>query len=223
MSKQTYNIDLKFRPTTYFWAKKHGITLVSDIKGAERRKLYEGALEADLTDLIDPDLLSHALANDQRQAQGRIHPSFMGGEYLPNNREGEVEIARITIASTTQDVTCVYARPVGKRIHYRVVDEYSGDTLDGRGHRTSMKPLTLKQLTEFFLDSWNLLNCLDANFEGDGYPRDEVHDFIVDASSSFYAEFGALISARVDEWLDQVSPPKDPDTEDTNDGFNTKN
>ena len=102
---------------------------------------------------------------------------------------------------------------MGQRIHYRVVDEYSGDTLEGRGHRTSLKPLTLKQLTDFFLKSWNLLSCLDANFESDAYPREEVHDFIVDASSSFYAEFDSLIHAHVDEWLDQVSPIQDDGSE----------
>jgi hypothetical protein len=40
--------------------------------------------------------------------------------------------------------------------------------------------------------------------EDDGYPRDAVHGFIVDASSSFYAQFGELVHARVDEWLDAV-------------------
>jgi hypothetical protein len=51
--------------------------------------------------------------------------------------------------------------------------------------------------------------CLDANFESYGYPRDEVHGFIVDASSSFYAEFGDLIHASIDEWLDKVTPEKE--------------
>lgn len=210
MSQQFVGIDLKFRPHSYFWAKAHGIALVSDIKGAERRKLYEGALASDLTDLLSPELSSHSLTGDERQALGRMHPSFMGGEYLPNHRSGEVEIARITIASTTQDVTCVYARQVGKRIHYHVVDEYNGGTLQGRGHRTSIQPLTLKQLTDFFLESWDLLSCLDCNFESDGYPRDQIHDFIVDASSSFYSEFGMLISTRIDEWLDKVTPCSAP-------------
>lgn len=208
MSHLTH-IDLKYRPNSYFWAREHGIPLVSDIKGAERCKLYEKALQSEVSELFDPELLQHALPHEDRQAQVRIHPAFMGGEYLPNNRTGEVEIARITIASTTQDVTCIYARPVGQRIDYRVVDEYSGDTLDGRAHRTSLKPLTLKQLTDFFLKNWNLLSCLDANFESDANPHDGVHGLIVDASSSFYAEFEALIHAHVDEWLDQVSPIQD--------------
>ncbi len=205
MRQQIRRIDLNYRPHSYFWAREHGIPLISDIKGAERRKLYESALEADLTELVDAELFQHALPNEQREAQGRIHPAFMGGEYLPKQRHGEVEIARITIASTTQDVTCVYARPVGRRIHYRMVDEYSGDTLEGRGHRTSLKPLTLRQLSDFFLKSWDLITCLDANFEYDGYPREEVHGFVVDASSSFYAEFGELVHARIDEWLDRMA------------------
>jgi hypothetical protein len=45
------------------------------------------------------------------------------------------------------------------------------------------------------------------------YPRDEVHGFIVDASSSFYAEFGDLIHARIDEWLDKVTPEKEEEEE----------
>jgi hypothetical protein len=197
-------IDLTFRPSSYFWAADHHIALVSDIKGAERRKLYELGLQHGEADLIDPDLVSHALREDQRQALGRIHPNFMGGEYLPDIGNKEVEIARITIASTTQDVTCVYARQVGPRIHYRVVDEYGGDTLEGRSTRTSTHPLTLEQLVDFFLGAWNLIGCLDCNFDTDGYPPDEIHGFVVDASSSFYAQFGSLVHARIDEWLDTI-------------------
>ncbi len=94
---------------------------------------------------------------------------------------------------------------MGRRIHYRVVDEYNGDTLEGRAYRTSNQPLSLQQLTGFFLGSWDLLAGLEVNFEDAGYPRDAVHRFIVDASSSFYAQFGELVHARVDDWLDTVA------------------
>jgi hypothetical protein len=160
-------IGLRYRPTSYFWATDHHIPLVSDIKGAERRKLFEHALRHGQINLA-PDLQRHALLEDQRQALGRIHPVFMGGEYLPSAKGQEVEIARITIASTTQDVTSVYARRAGQRIHYRVVDEYNGDTLEGKGTRTSTQPLTLVQLVDFFLRTWNLIGCLDCNFGDDG-------------------------------------------------------
>lgn len=94
---------------------------------------------------------------------------------------------------------------MGKRIHYRVVDEYEGMTLDGPSTRTSTTPLTLENLVDFFLTGWPLLQCLEANYQEHAYPRDEVHGFIVDASSSFYAEFGPLVHARVDDWLDEVT------------------
>ena len=51
--------------------------------------------------------------------------------------------------------------------------------------------------------------------EDDGYPRDQIHDLILDASSGFYVEFGTLISARVDEWLDTLIKPSE--MEDGND------
>jgi hypothetical protein len=201
--KHTRGISLEYQPTSYFWASDHHIPLLSDIKGAERRKLCEQALELGQS-ALDPDLLQHALGDEHREALGRIHPNFMGGEYLPSTRGREVEIARITIASTTQDVTSVYARQVGQRIHYRVVDEYNGDTVEGKGTRTSNRPLTLEQLVDYFLSSWNLIGCLDCNFCDDGYPPNRIHRFVVDASSSFYADFEDLIHARIDEWLETV-------------------
>jgi hypothetical protein len=74
-------------------------------------------------------------------ALGRLHPSFMGGEYLPDRRDTEAEIARLNIDSTTSDVTSVYARPGKDRINYRVVDEYWGDTLTEKRTRSSKRPL----------------------------------------------------------------------------------
>jgi hypothetical protein len=178
--------------------------LLSDIKGANRRRIAQHALQDDQSGDIAPELLAHALEEQGRRFIGRLHPSFMGGEYLPSTRKQEVEIARITIASTTQDVTCVYARPLGKRISYRIVDEYNGDTITGRQTRTSTKPLSLGELVSFFLQGWDLLGCLDHNFCEDGYPRDEVHGFIVDASSSFYSEFNEAITHEIDTWLNTV-------------------
>jgi hypothetical protein len=213
MSIHTTGIDLDYRPVSYFWAAERGITLLSDIKGAERRKLYARALEAGQGAAVPGELFADALTEEERQGLGRIHPAFMGGEYLPDRSQQEVEIARITIASTTQDVTCVYARQVGNRIHYRVVDEYEGMTLEEPATRTSSRPLKLKELVAFFLKRWDLIACLDLNFEGHGYPREEVHGFIVDASSSFYAEFDDLVRARVDEWLDTLERV-DEDNED---------
>jgi hypothetical protein len=195
-------IDLAYRPESYFWAYDNNIKLASDIKGAERKAMYERALKSGDIHLANAIISEPELTHEQRKAQSGIHPAWMGGEYLPNREAQEVEIARITIASTTQDVTCVYAKRGASRIHYRVVDEYEGMTLD-ESTRTSIRPLTLIELFDFFIKGWDLFCCLEANFGDHGYHREEVQGFIVDASSSFYAEFGDLVTQRVDTWVDQ--------------------
>jgi len=195
-------IDLAYRPESYFWAYDNNIKLASDIKGAERKAMYERALRSGDIELANAIISEPELTHEQRKAQSGIHPAWMGGEYLPNREAQEVEIARIAIASTTQDVTCVYAKRGKSRIHYRIVDEYEGMTLDNR-RRTSLKPLSLIELFDFFIKGWDLFCCLDANFCEHSYVREEVQGFIVDASSSFYAEFGDLVAQRVDTWVDQ--------------------
>jgi hypothetical protein len=200
-TQSTTAIDLAYRPETYFWALDSTIKLSSDIKGAERKALYERAVQSGNTALANALISEPELTSDERTSLGRIHPDFMGGEYLPDRDSEEVEIARITIASTTRDVTSVYAKRGKNRIYYKVVDEYGGDTLNNPT-RTSIKPLTLKELTEFFLNSWCLIDCLDCNFESDGYPRSAVHNFVIDASSNFYAEFCTYVRFLINEWLD---------------------
>jgi hypothetical protein len=164
--------------------------------------MYERALKSGHIELANSIISVPELTNEERKAQSGIHPAWMGGEYLPNREAQEVEIARITIASTMQDVTCVYAKRSSSRIHYRVVDEYEDMTLDERT-RTSLRPLTLIELFDFFIKGWDLFCCLEANFGDHGYVREEVQGFIVDASSSFYAEFGDLVTQRVDTWVNQ--------------------
>ena len=140
------DIDLEFRPRSYFWPLGLETHLLARIKGAERKAALKRLIDAGRLDEIPELLVQSALGEADRRALGRLHPAFMGGEYLADLKHDEVMIARITIASTTQDVTCVYARRGKNRIHYRVVDEYGGDTLSDRNARTSIRALTLGQL-----------------------------------------------------------------------------
>ena len=185
-------IDGSYRPSGYFWAKEQRIFLASDIKGAQRRKYYERLLERGDQEALDDFVLKSTLTDRERRAAGSFHPAFMGGEYLPDCKPMQLEIARIGIASTTSDVTCIYAR---------IVDEYDGDTLDGPSAWTSKEPLTLQELVDFFLTGWDLFAVLNANFEEHGNPAYRVKGFVTDASSSFYAQFGEAIDHRIDEWL----------------------
>jgi hypothetical protein len=116
-------IDLDYRPRDYFWALDTNVLLPSGISGEARRKLFRARIEAGSTvhDGLDAELLDKAM----REAWGRLDPYNMGGEYLPPLRKGEVEIARISLASVTADQISVRARRVRERIRYRIVDEYS--------------------------------------------------------------------------------------------------
>jgi len=109
-------------------------------------------------------------------------------------------MARITIASTTQDATCVYARRGKNRIHYRAVDEHDGDRLSARRTRASARPLTLGELEAFFNGAWSIFEVPAMDFAGHGYVVAEMQSFVVSASSEFYPQLGTLCRQRIDDW-----------------------
>lgn len=209
-------IDFSFRPRSYFWPMGLETHLLSRIKGAERRAIVEGLVKAGRVDEVFDFVAKSALDEDERKALGRIHPRFMGGEYLPNLGQGEVEIARITIQSTLQDVTSVFARRGRRRIYYRVVDEYEGETLSGKTERTSTKPLTLGELEQFFNGAWSIFEVLEMNFGEDGYDPDDIRSFS-SATSQFYPQIGALYRQRIEAWTAERRREHGLDEEDSSD------
>ncbi len=72
-------IDQSYRPTNYFWAYDRGIRLASNIKGAERKALYEGLLKEGDSGACDELLTQSALTVEQRR-RANVHPAFMGGD-----------------------------------------------------------------------------------------------------------------------------------------------
>lgn len=196
------SIDLAYRPRTYFWP--HGLKPhpLSSIKGANRKALISSVLAEDADADVPPVLLQPSLPGPLRSHLAGLHPSAMGGEYLPDLVAAEVEVARITIASTTQDVTCVYAHQAKDRIVLRVVDEYDGATLSGRTRRSTKQPLSLEQFVRFFLGAWDLFEVLGMNFEADGYPESQVYGFFR-GSSDFYPDFDGLLRHRVGTFLSE--------------------
>lgn len=184
---------LAYHPRDYFGRYDLQVKLLSTVKGRARRALIKDALETGHTNTLPDFVTTPELDVLDRQMLGRIHPMFMGGEFLPKRKPKEIEIARISIRSTTYDVTVLYARLVGQRIHYRVVDEYEGDTLEEPSARTSTKPLTMGAMIDFFTTAWNLMDCLEGNFDQD---VEEMLGFF-NAESEFYPCFDQTLTEMV--------------------------
>jgi hypothetical protein len=204
--------NLSFRPKSYVWPLGLKTHALSSIKGADRNafaaQFFEEGREAE----IPAKVLQPSLSESDRRRAGAIHPSLMGGEYLPDNDPGEIEIARITLASVTQDVTSVYAARTSDGIRFRVVDEYDGETLTAPSEFTSAEPLTLGELFDFVMEALDLYSVLEMNFGDSGYAREQVLAFF-DASSEFYPEWDRLLRSRVEAWLDENAPEGDDGVE----------
>jgi hypothetical protein len=183
-------INLNFRPATYFCPLNLQQHIQSHVKGAIRREVLMSAIARNemegVVELLD-DL------PEQLKEFSRIEPSFLGGEFLPDRGNHEVEIARVTLDSCTRDVTSVYVRFEDGVFHYQLVDEYDGETLIGPSRRRSDRPLTLGDLVEFMDAAWPLYEALEMNFEG------SLSDMLgfFQAESAFYPQLDALYRRRV--------------------------
>jgi len=191
-------IDLEFRPRDYFWAADLKVPLLSGIGGASRRQLVGDLIAGG--DPIPAGLDATVLDEDVRQAWGRIHPSNMGGEFLPALRRDEVEIARISLASVTADQISVRARRSGKRIAYCVVDEYGSEiaTYICRP-ASSVSPLSFRRLIELMESACEggsiILPILKMTSDSAA-----LEEF-VSVTSDFYPDLGRYYHALTDAWI----------------------
>ncbi|TDY55921.1 hypothetical protein C8D99_1202 [Aminivibrio pyruvatiphilus] len=160
-------IDYSWRPEDYSEPFDPEELMLSRISGAARREVVRKMIEEGGTDAVPEGLEMATLSHDERRTLGLFHPSFLGGEYLPPCREYEVEIARVTIRSTTYDVVSVRAKYGKNRISYRINDEYNGDNLGEKHTRTSIRPLTLGSLLDFLTGAWSLYESVEYNYPDD--------------------------------------------------------
>jgi len=209
--------DYSFRPASYFHPDPETL-IVASILGEERRKDVKRRLAAGG---LDPDLhgdwlTDSKLDNSTRQVLGAMHPSYMGGEYLPSMGQQEIEIARVVLASTTQDVISIRARRTPQFIAYRVVDEYETGYILFK-HRTKL-PLTLRELIKFLnrtnrddvgSDNHNglVITPLAMNLECD--PDPESYMDFVSVHSSFYPELGRYFDRLTSEYLVEKMEPEE--------------
>jgi hypothetical protein len=192
-------IDLDYRPCDYFWAADLTIPLLSGIAGETRRQMVRKLIEAGRP---VPDGLDAAVLDEEtRQMWGRLDPSNMGGEYLPLLRKGEVEIARISLASVTADQISVRAWRSGKRLGYRIVDEYEMGCVCRPA--SSASPLSLRELIalmEGACEGGIIFPALEMNLSG-STPA-ELAEFIT-VTSDFYPDLGRYYRALTNAWLEE--------------------
>lgn len=187
-------IDLNYQPEGYFRPAGLRQHLITQVKDAAVRAHLERLLEHGDFEALDEFLGDTGVLKEDLEGLQSIHLSVMGDNYLPDLENGEVEIARIEIASTTGDVTSLYAKKLCDSYEFRVVDEYEGDTLSDNTTMKAELPLTLGQMVDFFFEAWPLIDVLEMN---------DLHDDIESAlrfflaRSEFYPSFHKLCEERV--------------------------
>ncbi len=96
----------------------------------------------------------HDISELLKGVLGQQHPRFRGGEDLPDLEEGEVEIARVTLANSVHgEVTSLRAKTfqANGKISLRMVDEYESEiTLP---YQLADMPLTSEQAVCLFRDA----------------------------------------------------------------------
>lgn len=129
----------------------------------------------------------------------------MGGEYLREYAEGEIEIARIELESTTADVISIRAKEDGERIAYSIVDEYETEFNVSPTH--SEKPLTLSELISLIdgaRPEGSLAICYtEMNYNGRNIEELEGIRFFTRVESVFYPQLNVHYENVLDRWYEE--------------------
>jgi hypothetical protein len=205
MSKRFDKIDYDFWPKSYWEVPDPLQAILVNVKGRRRRQMIRDFWEAGAIEQLEKDLLLDCLSEEQRSCLGRIHPTFMGGEYLPDYAEGEVEIARIELESTTADVISIRAKKNGELLVYSIVDEY--ETEFSVSPEKSKKQLTLAQLIGLIdgaSEEGSLGICYtQMNYSGDSIEQLDRIRYFTRVESVFYPQLNLHYEKMLDLWCDE--------------------
>ena len=202
-----------FQPASYWDENDPLSAILRNVKGTNRRQMITDYWNAGKIEELEPPLLADDTNPRLRGFLESLHPSFMGGEYLPDLRPTEIEIARIDLQSTTSDVISVRARrePGDELIHYRVVDEY--DTPFEIQPETSSDPLTQGELIAL-LDSTNdgeeggLAHCYNIMNNNELGDPDTLRHFTT-VTSTAYPDLFDHYDAEHEKWCEESRATED--------------
>ena len=191
-----FNSD--YRPNSYWGPQLLETAILSKIKGQERKEMVSKYLKSN--DLSAMSYLTdESLPEEIRKSYGQIHPNFMGGEYLPDTKDNEVEIARVVLKSTTQDVYSFRAKKLKNKIKYSIHDEYE-NTFD-LAIKTSAKPLTFSQIVK--LIEFSTVNEIQdfPNVYG-GAREHQYHHYYNDLHLWDFETVHSDFYKELEEWFD---------------------
>jgi len=199
------NINYQQRPPSYWNDDNVLAALLRNVKGTQRRQMITDYWEQGRLSQLDPEHLGDTLKAESRERLGQIHPTFMGGEYLPDYEPTEAEIARIELASTTADVISIRAARDPAGIRYSIVDEY--ETVFALPFETSRQPLTLKRLIRF-IERAGVPELPDGlaiaynNYNTESCTRRELRHFTT-ISSQFYPQLHEHFEHVFEDWSEK--------------------
>ena len=197
------SFDLSFRPPSYWSESPTPEHLLAQIKGQARRKDARRIIDEQGLDAVPEFLLQEKLGESTRKMLGKIHPTLMGGEHLPDLAKGEVEIVRVSVASATDDQISIRAQRKKGKIRYRAVDEHETNYTLAR--EESDEPLSLGELvtlidgcTGFGPHKGLVTGLWESNAEYDS-PSEAVDG--VSIKSAYYPELAAYYAAEARRWI----------------------
>jgi len=202
------HIDLNYRPNTYWPHSLNQEQLLTRIPGQVRRDIVRQLFAEDGSAGLDALAANEDFGNEDRRNWGLEHPSFMGGEYLPELDEEDVEIARVSLASVTSDQISIRASRCGGKIRYSVCDEY--ETEFDLAFSSSEQPLSLAELVQLIDGSGNpeeqeaggLLICHWENMISWGESLEKAIGFAW-VESAWYPELAAYYEQVATDWCEQ--------------------
>ena len=219
--KKYKGICYGFRPASYWEDLDPLSAILRNVTGENRRQMITDNWNAGKLEELDPALLNDVLDDAARQRLGRIHPSFMGGEYLPGYLPGEVEIARICVEATSDSeqsiVISLRACPNEAGIAYRIVAEHEGGFL--LPITQSKRPLTLAELVRQF--EHGQLNELDFvgglalgynNMNAEGCDFEDLRNF-TRITSTLYRQLEGHFECVYDDWVKESCAERDRENE----------
>ena len=200
-------IDLNHRPNTYWPEALDREQLLSRIQGENRRTIARDILATEGFSGLNEFFARENLDDEDRRHWGLVHPQCMGGEYLPQLGMEDVEIARISLASTTGDQISIRASHAGEKIRYEVCDEYESEF--ELAFTESKQALTLGELIQLIDGSRHreeeqpggLLVCHWENMVEWGESLDDAIAF-ARIQSSWYPQLDLYYEQVANDWCE---------------------